>query len=114
MAGEQQQSDRDQKDLALGRAIREKREAEAKVSRLEAKAKGAGNLLVRLGSILQSSPQHTHFEAASTNVKMIPANTEIFKQNEIDGKQIAQLTNELRDAIEELERVKKRVQPYGV
>jgi hypothetical protein len=111
MSSEQTQ---DERDLARGRVTREKNEAEAKLNRLKAKAQATGNLLARLSQVLLTTPHHTHFEAASTNVKMIPSNVEIFRQNEVDGKQIAQFTNELRDAIEELERVQKRARPYGI
>jgi hypothetical protein len=104
----------DEQDLLAGRTMREKAEAKRKLDQLIAKAGQLGARLTALGEMLQQSPQNVMFEGISTNIKYVSPGAGSFRAHEVNGKEIAELTTAIRDAMEEVDRVKQRAERLGV
>jgi ABC-type Fe3+-hydroxamate transport system substrate-binding protein len=101
------------KDALIGCAIRQKKEAEEKLAMLEAQAKKIGERLVQLGNLLRDRPQNVWFDAMSTGTRYSVPGVTTFKPADADGKMIVTLTDQIRDANDELLRATESAKKLG-
>jgi hypothetical protein len=61
--------DEDQKDAAIGRVVREKKEAEHELALLQAEARKFGEMFLALGASLNASPEYITFERQEVDIR---------------------------------------------
>jgi predicted trehalose synthase len=89
----------EQQDAVIGRVLRELKEAKQKLARLRAEADRIGQALGRIGQTLVSNPQSLVFASGSINV---PTHEEL-----------ASLTNDIRNTMQEVDRLKQQASDLG-
>lgn len=104
----------DDKDAALGRAVRAKSEGIRRLAELRSHAAHIGAQFSTLGAVLTSEPENIQFEgepeikAKSTFHLLAP-----FKFAVFDAREVAALAGELRAATVDLERLMIDAAKYG-
>jgi hypothetical protein len=99
-------------DAIIGRVLRQRKEAHQRLAMLQAEAKRIGEKLGTLSGILVRHPHDVWFEAASTNTGY-RRDEESFKLADIDSKKIADLTSQIRDALDEVKRWNDEARKLG-
>jgi len=103
----------EQKLATVGRVLTEKKEAEQHLAALESEASKLGNKFKELGSLLQSSPHNVLFDNVSINIKYAHPSMSSFQVHQIDGNKIVALTNDIRDTMEKVERLRESASRLG-
>jgi CRISPR/Cas system-associated protein Cas5 (RAMP superfamily) len=102
------------KDAVIGRVLRQRKEAKENLATLAAEAKRIGEKLSVLSGYLIHNPHYVWFEATSTNTKYRrPGMEESFRLSDFDSKKIADLTTQIRNAMDEVERLNNEAGKLG-
>ena len=105
----------DQKDAAVGRLMREKKEAEADLLSLTAEATRFGITLEEVGKRLQSEPEFVVFHIQETSVRYSGPNLEkpIYQAGDISGEHILTLTHSIRSAMDRVSDLREEAKRLG-
>ncbi|SRR6266567_1282179 len=96
----------EQQDAIIGRVLRERGEAERHLAALQAEAARLGAYFIKVGSMLDKHPETVFFEALSTNIKYAGSNPQILQGSNLSLEATVHTTNEIRDAMEKVERLR--------
>lgn len=104
------------RDAALGRAVRTKAEAIKKLAELRSHAKHLGTQFNNLGSMLSDEPENIWFEGNAPIKKTKSAFQQLapFKFADFDPQEVADLAEQIRAAIDEVERLTAEAAQFGV
>jgi hypothetical protein len=102
----------EERDATIGRVVREKKETEKQIATLEAATQHLGEIFATIGAMLKNQPAQVTFNGVSTDAKY--SHPPYFDARDIDGGQIIKLTNELRSALDRLERLKAEAEKLGI
>jgi hypothetical protein len=103
----------EQKDVAVGRVLRERKEIESHLAALEEKARTVSQRLADLAEMLDRSPQDTWFHGQSASIKGYPPRSASFNIADYNMQQVVDLTNEIRDTRERLDRLNSEASALG-
>lgn len=96
-----------EEDAAIGYRVRKTKELQDRLANLKTEAYRIGDELLQAGKTLQGQPQNIWLDGLSTNVGQARADI-VCDAGSFDVRKIAKLTNEIRDVMEELERLKQQ------
>ena len=98
----------------IGRVMSQKKEAEQKLAMLEAQATQIADKMSVMADLLRRNPRVVWFDGISTNTRY-PRNsvTPKFKVGDFDGKAIADLTSQIRDTTDEVNRLTQDAAKLG-
>jgi hypothetical protein len=100
---------------AIGRIVLERKKITENLILLRAEARRLGDELTTLGSFLQSQPELVIFEQQPVNVEYANrAGGRIFKQKDINADAVIKITNEIREANDQLAKVTEEARRFGV
>jgi hypothetical protein len=93
--------DEDQKDAAIGRVVREKKEAERELALLQAEARKFGEMFLALGASLNASPEYITFGRQEVDIRYHSprGNNRVYKSEEINGARLIMLTHDIRESL---------------
>lgn len=100
-------------DAAVGRVLRERKEVESHLAMLETDARKASQRLARLAHLLDESPQDVWFYGESVDVKGYAPRSPSLNIADFDIQRIVDITNEIRDAREKLDRLNAEASRLG-
>lgn len=104
----------EEKDAALGRALRAKSEGIKKLAELRSHASHIGGQFSTLGAMLTSEPESIQFEGQPPiKTKSAFRILAPFRFSAFDAHEIAALVEEIRDATADLERLTVEAAKYG-
>jgi len=103
------------KDAALGRIVRERKEAQEQFALLNAEARRVGDELATLAGFLQGQPSIVVFEGEPVGVEYSNlAGGRIFHRKDINADAIIKLTNEIREINDKVRRLTEEARRFGV
>ena len=100
-------------DAAVGRVLRERKEIESYLATLEADARKTSQRLARLAHLLDETPQDVWFYGESVNVKGYAPRSPSLNIADFNIQRIVDLTNEIRDTREKLDRLNAEASRLG-
>lgn len=103
----------EQKDVAVGRVLRERKEVESRLAALEADARKVSQRLADLAQMLDRSPQDTWFHGPSASIKGYPPRSASFNIADYNMQHVVDLTNAIRDTREKLDRLNSEASTLG-
>jgi hypothetical protein len=101
----------EQRDEQLGRLVREHTEFRKKIASLNTEAQNLSKLYRGIGETLAAHPQNLLFSGQSHDGRF--ASGFVVNANDIDGKKLLQLTNEIRDAIVQRDGIAQQLKALG-
>ena len=104
------------RDAALGRAIREKAEAVKRLAELRSHAQHLGMHFGNLGSMLRDEPENIWFEGNAPIKKTKSAFHQLapFKFADFNAHEVTDLAEQIKVAMDEVERLTAEVAKFGV
>jgi hypothetical protein len=107
----------EQQDAVVGRTVREMREAEEKLAKLEAEARTVGEALMEIGRALCNSPAHLIEEGQSYNTKFAAGprgGMGFYRASQlISADKLKSLTEDVRATMLEFDRLNETLQRMG-
>jgi hypothetical protein len=97
-------------DILIGRVLREKKEAEIHLALVQTQVKRAIGVLAAIASVGSIHPEHIWFTGVSTNTNYEHPHGEAFRVEDVDGRTIARLTSELRDAKDRVKELREEAE----
>jgi hypothetical protein len=101
-------------DVVVGRIVRERREAGARLAALQAEASKFGVLFFHLGQLLQQNPESINFENIPMPLDFQRPNLPLFKQADISSQKIYQLVKDIQDTMLELKGIDSKAKQLGI
>lgn len=103
------------KDAALGRIVRERKEAQQQLVLLDTEARRIGDEFASLAGFLQSQPALVVFENEPVGVEYANlAGGRIFHRKTVNADAVIKLTNDIREVSDKLKRLNEEAQRLGV
>lgn len=103
----------EQSDAIVGRVLRERREVERRLAALEADAGRISQRLGQLEEMLDRSPQDVWFQGQSPGGNGYPPRSMSFNMADFNMQHIVDLTNEIRDTRDKLDRLNSEASSMG-
>jgi hypothetical protein len=103
----------EQSDTVIGRVLRERKDVEGHLAALEADASRLSQRLGELGEMLERSPQDVWFHGQSVGLEGYPPRSVSFDMADFNIQRVVDLTNEIRDAREKLDRLNSEASKLG-
>jgi hypothetical protein len=100
-------------DAIIGRVLRERKEVENRLTALEADAGEISQMLGRLAEMLDRSPQDVWFNGQSPAIKGFAPRSSSFNIADFNIQHVIDLTNEIRDTRETLNRLNAEASKFG-
>ena len=100
-------------DAAVGRVLRERKEVERQLAALETDARKTSKRLAQLAEMLDENPQDVWFYGESVNMKGYAPRSPSFKIADFSIQRVVDLTNEIRDTREKLDRLNSEASRFG-
>lgn len=103
----------EQNDAAVGRVLRERKEVEGHLAALEADAHKISQKLAQLAQVLERNPEDAWFHGQSVSIKGYPPRSPSFNISDYNMQHVVDLTNEIRDTREKLDRLNSEASRLG-
>ena len=97
---------------AKGRIVTEYAAAKSKVAAMRGEAQRFGKLLTALGNKLTSTPEYVSIKGQGLNAKYMSQRVD-FRDDWPNPQNVADLTDELRQALDDLERLTEQMKNIG-
>lgn len=104
---------KEQNDAAIGRVLRERKEAVSSLAALEADAHKVSQKLKQLAQLLDENPQDVWFYGHSVNTSGSPPRNASFNLADFDIEHIIGITSNIRDTREKLDRLNYEASKLG-
>jgi len=93
--------------------IARKKEAELHLALVQSQVKRAIGVLAAVASVESIHPEHIWFTGVSTNTNYEHPHGESFRVEDVDGRTLARLTSDLRDAKDKVKELCEEAQKLG-
>jgi len=103
----------EQRDAVIGRVLRERKEVEGRLAALEAETGKISQRLGELGEMLDRSPQDVWFHGQSVGMEGYAPRSASFNIADFNIQRVIDLTNEIRDTREKLDRLNSEASKLG-
>jgi hypothetical protein len=100
-------------DAAVGRVLRERKTVESHLAVLEADARKMSKRLAQLAQLLDEDPQDVWFSGQSANTKGYAPRSSSFNIADFNLQRVVDLTIEIRDTREKLDRLNSEASRLG-
>lgn len=100
--------------IIVGRVLSQKKDAERKLALLQVQAKNIGERWIALGESLVEDPENTWFDEGHASYAYSgPIPKRSHRLSDFDPKQIAEVTSEIREAMEQVKRLTSEASKLG-
>ena len=101
------------RDAAIGRVLRERKEVESHLAVLKSAAHKMSQSLAQLAQILDRNPEDAWFYGQSANIKGYAQRSPSFNTADFNIQRVADLTSEIRETREALDRLNSEASKLG-
>jgi hypothetical protein len=103
----------EQEDAIIGRVLRERKKVESHLAALDADAGKISQKLGQLSEMLDRSPQDVWFHGQPVATKDYAPRSASFNVADFDIQHVIDLTNQIRDTREKLDRLNSEASKFG-